>query len=101
MSLTALGHIVLEPELILDRRLTKKNNRPITQVLIKWFNAPEEEALGRICMNCSRSSLMSVLEDKDYFGGRIVADRKEISEENQSGNKQRTINNKEKDKKSK
>lgn len=34
----------LEPEKILDRRLTKKGNTAITQVLIKWHKLPEDMA---------------------------------------------------------
>jgi hypothetical protein len=31
----------LEPELILDKRLTKKSNSNITQILVKWKTLPE------------------------------------------------------------
>ncbi|KAL0394552.1 UNVERIFIED_CONTAM: Transposon Ty3-G Gag-Pol polyprotein [Sesamum latifolium] len=31
VTLTAHGHVVLEPEVVLDRRLNRKNNRPIMQ----------------------------------------------------------------------
>jgi hypothetical protein len=34
----------LEPELILDRRLSKKGNAAITQVLVKWTRLPTEMA---------------------------------------------------------
>jgi hypothetical protein len=34
----------LEPELILERRLSKKGNTTITQVLIKWIGLPAEMA---------------------------------------------------------
>lgn len=43
-TVTAHGHVILEPEAILDRRLVKRNNRPVTQVLVKWYNAPLEES---------------------------------------------------------
>jgi hypothetical protein len=33
----------LEPGLILDQRLTKKGNRAVTQVLIKWTSLPSSE----------------------------------------------------------
>jgi hypothetical protein len=33
----------LEPGLILDQRLTKKGNRVVTQVLIKWTSLPSSE----------------------------------------------------------
>jgi hypothetical protein len=34
----------LEPELILDRRLTKKGNSVVTQILVKWKTLPETMA---------------------------------------------------------
>jgi hypothetical protein len=34
----------LELELILDRRLTKKGNSAITQILVKWISLPEAMA---------------------------------------------------------
>jgi hypothetical protein len=34
----------LEPELILDRRVTKKGNSSITQILVKWNSLPEAMA---------------------------------------------------------
>jgi hypothetical protein len=34
----------IEPELILDRRLTKKGNSAVTQVLVKWTSMPAEFA---------------------------------------------------------
>jgi hypothetical protein len=33
-----------EPETILDRRMMKKGNQPVVQVLIKWRHLPEETA---------------------------------------------------------
>ncbi|OIS95756.1 hypothetical protein A4A49_58682 [Nicotiana attenuata] len=37
------GHVLLEPEAIMDRRLTKKYGKAIAQVLVKWMNvAPED-----------------------------------------------------------
>lgn len=43
VSLSINGHILLEPERVVDRRIIKKNHRPITQVLIKWFNCAEAD----------------------------------------------------------
>ena len=37
-----ISHRLVEPEQILDRRLVKKGNNAITQVLIKWTNLPED-----------------------------------------------------------
>jgi hypothetical protein len=39
-----LDTIVAEPEAILDRRMMKKGNAPVIQVLIKWKTLPDEEA---------------------------------------------------------
>lgn len=36
----------LDPELILDRRLVKKGNCVIVQVLVKWVNVPATSATG-------------------------------------------------------
>ncbi|KAK4391075.1 hypothetical protein Sango_2170800 [Sesamum angolense] len=43
-TFTAQGHVILKPETVLDRCLVKRNNKPITQVLVKWYNAPSEES---------------------------------------------------------
>jgi hypothetical protein len=39
-----LDTIAAEPEAILDRRMMKKGNAPMIQVLIKWKTLPDEEA---------------------------------------------------------
>lgn len=33
-----------KPELILDRRMAKRHNKAVTQVLVKWEGCPEEDA---------------------------------------------------------
>ncbi|XP_070053474.1 uncharacterized protein [Nicotiana tomentosiformis] len=38
------GHVLLEPEAIVDRRLAKKHGEAIAQVLVKWLNAPPEDS---------------------------------------------------------
>nr|XP_016464616.1 PREDICTED: uncharacterized protein LOC107787542 [Nicotiana tabacum] len=38
------GHVLLEPEAILDRRMIQKNGRVVSQVLVKWFNAAPEDS---------------------------------------------------------
>lgn len=43
-SLRKLDSSSLEPEIILDSRLTKKGNTAITQVLVKWTSLPTEMA---------------------------------------------------------
>lgn len=43
-KLPALDTVDVEPESILDRRMMKKGNTPVVQVLIKWTNMPAEAA---------------------------------------------------------
>jgi hypothetical protein len=43
-KLPQLDTIDTEPETILDRRMMKKGNAPVIQVLIKWRNQPEDAA---------------------------------------------------------
>ncbi|KAL0295405.1 UNVERIFIED_CONTAM: hypothetical protein Sangu_2510600 [Sesamum angustifolium] len=45
VMLTPHGHLVLEPEAILDRRIILFHNRPLTQILVKWFNTPTEDSI--------------------------------------------------------
>jgi len=42
--LADLSATELEPESVLDRRLVKKGNRAIPQVLVKWANIPQASA---------------------------------------------------------
>lgn len=44
ISLTTHGHVLLAPHSILDRRLVQRNNKPVAQVLIKWFNMADEDS---------------------------------------------------------
>lgn len=39
-----LSTVELVPEAILQRRLVKKGNQAITQVLVKWLNLPDDSA---------------------------------------------------------
>ncbi|GKF48590.1 reverse transcriptase, partial [Tanacetum coccineum] len=38
-----------EPEVILDRRIGKLNNRAAAYVLVKWVNHPKEDATWELC----------------------------------------------------
>ncbi len=38
------GKVLAEPEQVLERRMVKKGNRAVTQVLIKWSNLGPEDA---------------------------------------------------------
>ncbi|KAG8382224.1 hypothetical protein BUALT_Bualt05G0054500 [Buddleja alternifolia] len=44
VMLTLHGHLVLELEAILGKRIAPRNNRLITQVLVKWFYTPTEDS---------------------------------------------------------
>ncbi|KAL0388993.1 UNVERIFIED_CONTAM: hypothetical protein Scaly_0256400 [Sesamum calycinum] len=43
VMLTPHGHLVLEPKVILDRRIILFHNRSLTQILVKWFNTPTKD----------------------------------------------------------
>lgn len=43
-SIVDLSMTKLEPETVLQRRLVKKGNHAITQVLVKWRNLPDDSA---------------------------------------------------------
>ncbi|KAK4407758.1 hypothetical protein Sango_0356800 [Sesamum angolense] len=45
VMLTPRGHLVLEPEAILDKRIILFHNRPLMQILVKWFNTPTEDII--------------------------------------------------------
>lgn len=38
------GEMRILPEKVLERRMIKKNNRPVIQVLIKWMSTAPEDA---------------------------------------------------------
>jgi Chromo (CHRromatin Organisation MOdifier) domain len=38
------GELKLEPVAILDRRMIKKNNQPMVEILVQWFNLHAEDA---------------------------------------------------------
>nr|XP_009789657.1 PREDICTED: uncharacterized protein LOC104237253 [Nicotiana sylvestris] len=44
VSLSTHGHIVLKPEAILDRQSVQSRGKQVDQVLIRWFNCPEEDS---------------------------------------------------------
>ncbi|KAK4397676.1 Retrovirus-related Pol polyprotein from transposon [Sesamum angolense] len=41
---TPHGHLILEPEAILDKRIISFHNRPLTQIFVKWFNTPTKDS---------------------------------------------------------
>nr|XP_016476697.1 PREDICTED: uncharacterized protein LOC107798241 [Nicotiana tabacum] len=42
--LSEAGHVLLQPEAILDRWMIQKHGRVVSQVLVKWFNAAPEDS---------------------------------------------------------
>ncbi|GKB14846.1 reverse transcriptase [Tanacetum coccineum] len=46
---SADGLLAVEPEVILDRRIGKLNNRAATYVLVKWVTHPKKDATWELC----------------------------------------------------
>ncbi|KAM7505285.1 hypothetical protein LguiB_004189 [Lonicera macranthoides] len=44
--INAAGQFIVEPVQILNRRLIKRDNKPVPQTLLQWFNLPPEQ-VGR------------------------------------------------------
>ncbi|KAL0403039.1 UNVERIFIED_CONTAM: hypothetical protein Sradi_1944700 [Sesamum radiatum] len=64
-----LQHVILEPEVVLDRCLVKRNTQPTNEVLVKCYNAPSKESSWENLYDLQPDFPTSVLEDKDVFGG--------------------------------
>lgn len=62
------GHLVLEPEAILDSRERHLRNKVIREFLIRWRNLPDEDATWEGEQILEHPSLQ-LLEDKQCFGG--------------------------------
>ena len=63
-----------EPECILDRRLVKKGNTAIPQVLIKWSHFPVEAATWEDLYVSAAFSCVKCLGDKSLLkGGDVMA----------------------------
>lgn len=41
------GQFLVEPVTILERRIVKRRNTPVTQVLVRWSNTPAQTLLGK------------------------------------------------------
>ena len=61
------GHLVLEPEAILDTRERHLMNRVIKEFLISWKNLPDEDATWE-GEQILQHPLLQLLEDKQRFG---------------------------------
>ena len=62
------GHLVLQPEAILDTRERQLRSRIVKEYLIRGRNLPDEDATWEGEKILQRPSLQ-VLEDKQHFGG--------------------------------
>ena len=62
------GHLVLQPESILDTRERKLRSRKVKEYLIRWRNLPDEDATWE-GENILQHPSLQLLEDKQHFGG--------------------------------
>ncbi|KAJ4789708.1 polyprotein [Rhynchospora pubera] len=68
------GTLREEPESILDRRIVKKRNAAVVQILVKWSNKPMEDATWEEYDKIAATYPQFVLRDKDNFKeGRVSA----------------------------
>ena len=62
------GHLVLQPEAIVDTRESQLWSRTVREFLVRWKNFPDEDATWeseRILQHLS----LQLLEDKQHFVG--------------------------------
>ena len=62
------GHLVLQPEAILDTRERQLRSRVIKEYLIRWRNLPDEDATWE-GENILQHPFLLLLEDKQLLGG--------------------------------
>eukprot|EP00253_Pinus_taeda_P027596 PITA_27596 len=62
------GHLVLQPEAIIDTRERQLQNRTILEFLVRWKNLPDENATWESEKILQPPSLQ-LLEDKQHFSG--------------------------------
>ena len=62
------GHLVLEPETVLERRERKLRSRTIREFLVRWKNLPDEDATwdGEHILE---HPTLKLLEGKQHLGG--------------------------------
>ncbi|KAJ4780790.1 polyprotein [Rhynchospora pubera] len=66
--------VQLEPELILERRMIKRRNAAVPQILVKWLNQPHEEATWEDYTVMQHKFPHINLEDKVVVKGRGMSD---------------------------
>ena len=63
--------LLLQPEVILDKRIIQKGRYYLrTDILVKWLNAPVEDATWENQRRFSRLYPEFILADKDYPSGK-------------------------------
>ena len=62
------GHLVLQPEAIIDSRERWLRSRTVREFLVRWKNLPDEDATWESEEILQHPSLQ-LLEDKKHFGG--------------------------------
>ena len=62
------GHLVLQPEAIIDTRERQLRSRTVREYLVRWRNLPDEDATWESEKILQHPSLQ-LLEDKQCFGG--------------------------------
>ena len=62
------GHLVLQPEVIIDTRERQPRSRTVREFLVRWKNLPDEDATRESEKILQHPSLQ-LLEDKQHFSG--------------------------------
>jgi hypothetical protein len=68
-DIPTLDVIDVTPERILDRRLVKKGNVAITQILVQWNRLPESSTTWEDFMFSSKGFLQQLSGDRQVFRG--------------------------------
>ena len=62
------GHLVLQPEAILDTWERQLRSMTVKEYLVRWGNLPNEDATWE-CEKILQLPSLKLLEDKQHFGG--------------------------------
>lgn len=79
--ISSSANLSSEPQLVLDRRIVKRNNAPVTQLLIKWTNSSDDDATWEDYTLIKRRFPQFILEDQELLkGGGMSRPRSEGAE---------------------